>query len=438
MITFLTLLLGLVAGAVPVEVVTSGPVAAVELVLDGVPAARIGSPPWRAKVDFGRDLQPHELVARALDEDGEEVGRAALWVNLPRPPADVSLLLENGPHGRPARARVAWDAPDRKLLGLGVTFDGLPLPVDGGGRAALPPYDPDEIHILRAEVRFDQGVSARKDRVFGGTYGEELDTELTAVPVRLRGSKELPGAGRLQGWLTVRGEPAPVAAVEKGPARVILVRVPTLTETFRHLAPGQRFYTPRTEMRLPEGDVVRLIGTQTRPASGGRLPTELFEVSRDLTREDGGIVHFLTQIAHGRSPGRPLQVADAVAVAGVQALGENRRRAVVLVLGEEDKEDASRYDAATVVRWLHSIRVPLVVWTVVPPKRTPLAQAWADAGAAVEDASNTLKLARAFRRLEAELESQRILWIEGRHLPQAVGLTPAARGVELVSVAPGE
>lgn len=437
MITFLTLLLGLVAGAVPVEVVTTGPVATVELVLDGVPAVRIGSPPWRAKVDFGADLQPHELVARALDAEGREIGRAALWVNVPRPPAEVGLLLEDGPDGRPARVRLSWEATDQKLIGLGVTFDGLPLPVDGEGRATLPAHSPDQLHILSVELRFDDGIVAREDRVFGGIYGEEMDTELTAVPVRLRGRGELPAAGKLDGWLSVRGEPAPVAAVEKGPARVILVRVPEIVETFRHLEPQRRFYSPRTELRLPPGDVVRMLATQTRPASGGRLPTELFEVSRDLTPEDGGFVHFLTRIATSTSPKKPRQVADAVAVAGVQALGENRRRAVVLVLGEE-KEDASRYDPATVVRWLESIRVPLFVWTVVPPKRSPMAQAWADAGATVEEASGPSKLARAFRRLEAELESQRILWLEGRHLPQAVGLTPAARGVELVSATPGE
>ena len=34
-------------------------------------------------------------------------------------------------------------------------------------------------------------------------------------------------------------------------------------------------------------------------------------------------------------------------------------------------------------------------------------------------------------KLKAELEAQKIVWLEGRHLPQAVVLSPSARGVEL-------
>ena len=36
-------------------------------------------------------------------------------------------------------------------------------------------------------------------------------------------------------------------------------------------------------------------------------------------------------------------------------------------------------------------------------------------------------------RLKAELASQKIIWLDGRHLPQAIALGPEAKGVELVT-----
>jgi hypothetical protein len=41
------------------------------------------------------------------------------------------------------------------------------------------------------------------------------------------------------------------------------------------------------------------------------------------------------------------------------------------------------------------------------------------------------KLSAAVARLRAELDAQRIVWLEGRHLPQAIGLSTNAQGVEL-------
>ena len=120
----------------------SGDVAAVELLVDGTVAARLAAPPWSARVDFGAELFPRELVARALDGEGSEVARAVQWVNLPRPQAEVQILIEPDAQGRPAAARLSWQsvtatAPDSILL----TLDGRPLPVDGEGRATLPPTE---------------------------------------------------------------------------------------------------------------------------------------------------------------------------------------------------------------------------------------------------------------------------------------------------------
>jgi hypothetical protein len=116
-----------------------------------------------------------------------------------------------------------------------------------------------------------------------------------------------------------------------------------------------------------------------------------------------------------------------VAVAGLQALAGNRPRAVLLVLGYGPK-DASRYDAGTVQHYLESVRVPLAIWSL-GERNSPAVLAWGGA----EEISSLAKLQDAFTRLDNLLAIQRIVWIEGSHLPRTITLSPAAAEVvELV------
>ena len=52
MIAFATLFLGLITGIYPIQISVGGAVTAVEITLDGAPAARLEAPPWIAKVDL--------------------------------------------------------------------------------------------------------------------------------------------------------------------------------------------------------------------------------------------------------------------------------------------------------------------------------------------------------------------------------------------------
>jgi hypothetical protein len=176
-------------------------------------------------------------------------------------------------------------------------------------------------------------------------------------------------------------------------------------------------------MRLGKEDRVRFLSLSSHSFKDSRVPSELFDFGPELTWKDGGMFWFLTATGDLKTRGQR-QVADAVAVAGLQAASGNQPRAVVLVL-DASAEDGSRYDPATVRRYLESVRVPLYVWSLYGAK-SPASLAWG-----AEDISNIPKLAAAVARLRADLESQKIVWIEGRHLPQSIALTPAARGVEL-------
>ena len=438
MIAFLTLLLGLTTGAIPIQVTVDGPVAAVEYVLDGATVARAGAPPWSATIDFGH-LEPHELVARALDEKGNEIARATQWLNVPRPPAEVEIVLEPGADGAPTAARLSWQSlTAAHPATLSLTLDDRPLIVQDR-RAVLPALDLKAPHILTAELWFSPTMVARKDVVFGGEWGSQISTELTAVPVRVAPGRELPAAERLQGWFTGSGRPLPVGAVDDGPGRVVVVRVPAETEMLDKLIPpAQRkdyrsLENWRNEMRLAENDTVRIFSADANVYHGSGIPTELFEGSRDMTSAEGGLLWFLIRNTLRSTPDADRgRIADAVAVAGLYAATGNYRRAVVLIL-EADAKDTSRYDAAAVRRYLDSIHVPLFVWSLGNPKKNPALAAWGDA----EVVSSIPRLSKAVSKLKEELASQRIVWLEGRHLPQSITLTPEAQGIEMLTKRPG-
>src|SRR6185436_12343593 len=366
-IAFLTLFLGLAAGSLPVELTVTGPVATVELLLDGAPAGRIVGPPWKGEIDLGPALAPHDLIARALDAQGNEIARVQQWLNLPRPPAEVDILLETGPAGRPVAARLTWQsAIGEKPSAMAVTFDDKPLAVGAEGRIKLPAWDPETSHVLTAQLRFSEVLTARRDVVFGGRYGEQVATELTAVPVRLRPGKVLPPPERMVGWFHAGGRPATVAAVEDGPAEILVVRDLALSNLFDKLlivgsqirpAPrmsgsirgsmrrgpnsgstsgfssGQRRLDDRRFSMTPDKDeTVRFVWPVPRIVSASGQTAVIFDMSPNFVARDGGILWFLARwVPWEEDPARQ-RLADAAAVAGLQALRANHRRAVLLVL----------------------------------------------------------------------------------------------------------
>lgn len=431
-IAFLTLFLGLTLGSQPVELNVTGPVAAVEILLDGAPVARFDGPPWKGQIDFGQALLPHELVARALDEKGAEISRVRQWVNLPRPQAEVEILFEQGEEGRRVAGRLIW----RSLTGespaaLAVTFDGEPLIPDSEGRIVLPAHDLETAHVLSVEARFSDFLVVRKDVAFGGELGDEVSTELTAVPIRLRPGQKLPPPEQMRGWFLSGGTPLTVAAVEEGPAELFVIRDLATSDALESLDRLGRSRSSFDEAKNPEfrrfflmlgkEDTVHFIWPVPRSVSGDSGPVKLFPTSRPLGAQDGGLFWFLSRaLPNVDDPGKQ-RLADAVAVGGLKALYGNRRRAVLLLLGKRPN-DLSLSDPGRVRGYLEAIRVPLFVWTM---DGAAAARVW---GESVEVSSNS-KMRKAFTRLEKELATQRIIWLDGRHLPQSIELSAAAAAV---------
>lgn len=442
-IAFASLFLGLVLGTHPVGVAVEGPVSGITIELDGKAVGRVDRQPWSLDVDLGSDLAPHELVARAIDSNGREVAQTRQWLNVPRPPAEVALLLERNAEGRAVAARVTWQS----LLGsipqrIAVTFDGKPLDAGDPSRIVLPEYSSDATHMISAEVTFSPAVTSRAGVVLGGSSRSDVASELTGIPVRVR-RQALPPPGEMQGWFRKDDEPLRVVAVEKGSAFLLVVRDTDHSEALARLGSGGRTtfthgmrgaipeFDPdasRAETRLGDSDRIRFIWPRASRTPGSGVPTELFDSSRDFAGSFAGLHWLMTRISHPIQKVADERFADAVAVAGLQAYAGYSRRAVVLVLGRR-VADTSQYAPAAVRAYLEKIRVPLFVWSLESRTRDDVAAAWGSA----EDVSSFPKLKVAFEKLRSELDSQQMVWVAGRHLPQRIALSRSAQGIDLVN-----
>jgi hypothetical protein len=429
MIAFASLFLGLMVGVRPVTVIAGEPVASVIFELDDRSVGRLTGRPWTLDVDFGKEFAPHELVARAYDEKGEEIGLARQWINLPRPPAEVEVVLERDGSGRAVGARLAWESIlGVKPLRIVVTFDGARLPLSDRS-VVFPAYDPEATHVLTAVLDFPNGVRSRSDVVLGGGSTGEAKSELTAVPILTDGKPPRPET--LRGKFRTSNQTLSVAAVEHGPAEIVVVRDLSSAEALRAFRRGRAlggampFFSDGSAL---EGhDVARILWPIARRIVERGTSNELFETSHEFSGKAASFRFLLTQVDYPGASGSPRRFADAVAVAGLRACGSYSRRAVVLVLGNSGP-DQSLYQAAAVRRYLERLRVPLYVWTLVPPGTNPPALApWGDA----EDVSSWPALERAVQRLRRDLERQSIVWLEGRHLPQQIELAGEDGGLEL-------
>lgn len=429
MIEFLTLLLGLVSGVQTVEVGTAVPVARVEVRLDGETAATAEAPPWRFRVDLGDELAPHELTAVAFDASGHELGRARQRLNLPRGDAEARWVLETGKEGRPRTATLVWEQmwsadPER----VDVDFDGTALTLDADARVRLPPYDPQEIHLLSAELSFPGGGAARAVATFGGVFGERVESELTAVPVIASGSRrrELRPED-LAGRFAVAGQELRVAAVDGRGTDLVVVRDAAAQETLSSwVVEVERRYrrlyhrSPRDLLPLGRDARVRFVWTfvaATVPGEVDPSPAGPFAEPKRYALNGAGLSWLLSRA----QPPRPTErVADAVALAALFAAAGDRPRAVVLITDAATKDD-SRYTPAQVRAYLNRLHVPLIVWSLgaAPPPgwgtASPL-DGWSDLRAAV-------------RALHDELHPQAIVWLAGRHLPQEIELMDRGTGL---------
>lgn len=417
MIELFTVFLGLTTGLQTVELVVLEPIVEVELVLDGRILGTVAGEPWSLDFDLGDALAPHDLVAIGRDADGQEVERLRQWIN--RTPS--------------------WE--------------------DGGAE-----------------------VSADETRA------------MSPVAVTLEPGFELPAAGEMRSWFLADGQPTTVMRIERGPAEVVILRDPAvqpelyvladslyearrvfLAPTFKGTPPEAMAWSEawmdvdpatvaspyrarvlaaaqqalREAAKLGPGTSVRFISPWAAPLSQVQTDRQLYSVSSRIPVETKGFLEITNEVTSIRSAFR---LADATALAGSELHDAARRRALVLLLGAE-KDDESELTPAQVRAYLRRLQVPLFVWSMVSEdsrssprrkaKRRSSSRRGAEEGSdwgSARDLGFNLGAERstwvdAFDRavgdLRRHLAAQRIVWLQGRHLPQSITLGEDARGLRL-------
>ena len=445
MIEFATLFLGLILGPQHVRFFAHESVAAIEISLDHQVVGHLHHPPWQLAVDFGEELAPHVLEAVAFGASGTEIGRVDQWINTSTQQARVSILIDRSTEGQGMQARVAWESMTEhpEPESVDIELDGQPLEVVDTRRFDLPRVDLEQTHLLRVELRFSGNLEVGAEAVFGGPYTDRVATELTAIPVLLAGRRGLPPISEMRDWFSISGEPLEVRAVEKGRTDIIVVRDLAAIELFRQQAVARNIGSPGRATRLPNGAWVSL-GIETRleallkedhelrfvtPVArqvermGYRY--QLFPPSPWISRQDGNLLWLFASVLPRTANPQHQRLADAVAVAGMEAAKSGQRRVVLLIVGP-DPVDHSQLSPEATLEFLRRLRVPIVVWA--PARRALKDGAW---GPTVQISSRQ-KLAWAYTSLSKQLERQRIVWLDGLHLPQSITLSPEAKGIRLV------
>jgi hypothetical protein len=432
MVTFLTLLLGLVIGEHQIELAVDDRVASVEVWLDRALVGVVRGAPWRITCDLGKTLAPHLLEAVARDGAGREIDRAVQRVNLPREVAEVSLALRGGELGY-RDVEIAWDAPPGIAPEeIRLYFDGEPLEL-AGRLAPLPPHDASTMHIVSAELVFAGQLRATEEVAFGGEFGEEVRTDLTAVPLVRRNAgvrRSLPSAGEVEAWLQVAGSAARVVAVEALPFELIVVRDRASLHLLRRLREPAR--KVRTIEREP---VLRFVSSRPLFAKDDAGDwSGLFSVSQNVNTEAAGLGWVMTHRFFAPDQEGPVErLAEAVAVAGLQAAGSKRPRGVLLLTGERFiGEPEPGRDPVAIRGYLSALRVPFFYWRLDDGGDTS-PDAWGDP-TVIRD---RVGLQRAVLEVVAALRPQFLAWLDGQHMPSDVTLEVSSSArVRLAGVDP--
>lgn len=445
MLTFASLLLGLTLGFHEIEVLADDEIVAVELFLDGASVGRDERRPFRKEVDFGPTLRPHKLEAVGFDAEGGELARTVQWVNLPRPPAEITAIFDQGPApGVGVVARLRWAAlagaqePEARAW-----FNGAEIAVEDPRAIALPDFDEEQLHFFRVELTFPGHLVSSFEATLGGAYADNVTSDLTAVLLHLTRKRE-PTIEELEGALVKKGAPLEIVALDKPPAQIVVVRDRSIDDDFA-LLEAQRalgtsssgsfgslgsgtFSSPTTRIdrimakRLSDWRLEFLWPVAERRQGTAGRQFDLFAHTPELGPDDGSLYAFLTRIDFPAHLTGRQRLADSLAVAGLSAAALGGRRTAILIL-DDGAEDRSGLSADLVRSYLEQIQVPLEIWTTARRAKTP----W---GKAVRIVPRT-RLDAEWRRLLESLERQRIAWVRGSHLPQSIELEKVA-GLELV------
>lgn len=430
-IVFISLFLGLVAGVHPVELGAGPEIKSVRITLGSREIATLRQPPWQTLIDFGTGLEPAALTAIGYDANGDEIARTSQMIDLPHAVADLSIVVTYD-GGMPAAVQLIGSHLEfARPAAAAIKLDERPLAVENFS-ARLPQIDWKRSHVIAADMRFEDGTIARRELVLSGGLSYSAGSEITPVLVRSL-SRRMPR--KLDGCFSADGKALRTGTVERTDALVVMVKDPSdAADVVRQLrlvpiSPFDREFI-RTLTQLDPDTTARVVWPVPQRFRGeGTTGSAMFAHSQDFDGSKTTVADLLAMTRHPAGNADNAAFADAVAVAGVKAFAEARRRAIVLLVS--DTADQSIHPPAAVRKYLTSIGVPLFLWSASGP-RPDLAGSWGE----VEDVSQREKLSDAIDRLRRTLDGQGIVWLPVDALTALRVKADPKCGVTTVAAAP--
>ncbi len=450
---------GLVLGELEVKVDLGPGARPAELFLDGEMACSMsprrganGTTPQRGAngttaeaktsctVDLGAD--PHVHLLELVRDDGARVER---WINRPGQEAELSLLPLPPSGSGPCQARISWAHPERQSpVELEVILPGAQPKISGGGRTvSFPCPRANEPQMLVAMAVFPDGRRVESTAVVGG-FTDQTSVELHAVPL-VAGPETPCQAGATSGGAPIW--PRAAERLEKSGFEVVIVLDPAAS-----YVPLRNSGWNTGQMAAGSGAGTKVFDRVVRSGSKDSEPepknswlkakTTLFDADRLwYVAPDQGL-HRVNGFGAGRPnwldllfkfgladvPGKP-RIADAVAASGLVAAAGPRRRAVVLVLGNNvHKRDGSRFTPQQAREYLAEVNVPLLVLRNGKRKE----DGWPPGLSAL----NMEVMSKSLRTVREVLDAQCIGWFASRWQPDRLerelpeGVRLAGRGAD--------
>ncbi len=425
---------GLVVGVLEVKVDLGASAEPAELFLDGEKACTMSAAETACRVDLGADPRVHLL--ELVDADG---ARAERWVNRPGQEAELSVQALPAADSGICQARVDWAHPEQQNpVELEVILPGAQAQIGNGGHALHYPCPPEgEPRTLVAMAVFPDGRRVESTAVIGG-FGEETTVDLFAVP--LVAEPETPCEA---------GSPWPAAAerLERSGFEAVIVLDPDASYVPLRNSGWEAGRLANTNASTKTFDsLVRTGATddaEPKPRNSWlKAKATLFDADRlwyvapdqGLSRVNGfaagkpNWLDLLFKFGLADVPGKP-RIADAVAASGLVAAAGPRRRAVVLVLGNNvHKRDGSRFTPQQAREFLAEVGVPLLV--LRNGKRRD--DGWPEGLPAL----NMEAMSKSLRAVREVLDAQCIGWFASRRHPSELeemlpeGVRLAGRGTE--------
>ena len=416
---------GLLIGLFPVMVDLGGRPEPAELLLDGRSACMISARAPACTVDLGPDPVLHLLELVRKDKSGRVTESVRRWVNKPGVEAEVHASGRCEEKTSICDFTMTWAHPARlDPASLTVALDGVTVArtVAPKVRVSLPRGSTPQ--VVTADATFSDGRRAAFTQLLQGSYPEKAEASLQAIPIVVQ-----PGVPEDQIAASLREAGWPVRAVEQGDFEIVFVVEPGAFGSSTNA--GATAVRSQPGAPLGDAELIRVIVANDSLTAFDALQAEGLTPSRQLpgagtggptgidkwpldtvrkTRPRGGAQESWLRrlfLAPLNAPAlRRLRTSDAVAVAGYDLGGSSRRRAVVLLAGSE-RADESTFSPEQARTYLGQTLVPLYVWRAVAES----APGW-PSGLPVR------LLGQDMAQLRADLDHQRIVWLEGHVDPR--------------------